>query len=96
MGPFDTRPAQFRINPVAGEDNHGRPVTPGVVDSHGGMLQADRPVTCGSQRFACRLGKAVTHGHCGFLMQAGNEFRISVSAVVDNGFMQAAETGARV
>ena len=96
MGPFDARPAQFRIDAVAGEDNHGRPVAPGVVNGHGGMLQADRPVAGGGQWLAGCLGITMPHGDCGFFMQAGNEFRALVSTVVDNGFMQAAETGTRV
>ena len=68
----------------------------GVVDRHGGVLQADGAVRHDHHRLAFDLGVAVRHGDRGFFVAAGEQFGILVAAVIDDGFVQAAEAGAGI
>ena len=77
---------------VAADHDDRHPVAPGVVDRHGGVLQADRAVAQRHQRLAGDLEVAVRHADGGFLVHAGEEFRHLVVAVVDQQLVQRAET----
>ncbi len=71
------------IEIIAAHDDDRYPIAPGVVDRHGGVLQTDGAMDERQQRLARHLEIAVPHGHCGFLMHAGEEFRHLVLTVVD-------------
>ena len=62
-----------------------------VVDGHGACWS---PTCCGEKSSSACLRScvAVGHGDCGLFMAAREELRNSVSTVVDDGFVQAAET----
>ena len=81
---------------VAADNEHRHAVAPGVVDRHGGVLQADHAVDQGHQRFAGRLKVAVAHGDAGFLVHAGEEFRHRVLAVIDQQLVQSAVARGRI
>ena len=84
------------IEIVAAEDEHGNAVAPGVVDRHGGVLQADRAVDQRHDRFAGRLEVAMAHGNAGFLVRAGEEFRHRVLAVIDQRLVETAVARGRI
>ncbi len=77
-------------------NEHGNAIAPGIVDRHGGVLQADDAVDQRHQRLAGRLEVAVAHTDAGFLVHAGEEFRHRVLAVVDQRFMDAAIARRRI
>ena len=81
---------------VAADDEHRHAVAPGVIDRHGGVLQADRAVDQRHDRLAGRLEIAVAHGDAGFLVRAGEEFRHRVLAVIDQRFVDAAVARGRI
>jgi hypothetical protein len=60
-----------------------------MLDSHGGVEQHQH-------RLALDLGIAVRHGNRRFFVTGGKEFRLRIVAVVDQGFVQAREAGARI
>ena len=61
------------------------PVTPGVKDGHGGMLQADDIVNDGHHGFPLGLGVTMGHGHRNFLVVAKDDLGFIIATVVDNG-----------
>ena len=60
------------------------------------MLQADGAVRHDHHRLAFDLGVAVRHGDRRFFVAAGEQLGVLVAAVVDEGFVQAAEAGAGI
>ena len=70
-------------------DRH--PVGVSVINRHGRVLQADGAMEQGHHRFAFDLGVAVRHGDRGLFVEAGEELRHPVVAVVDDGFLQSFE-----
>ena len=96
MVPLGARPTLGRVEPVAGEHHDRHAITPGVVDAHRGMLQADGAMHQHAHRLARRLGVAVRHRHRRFLVQAGEELRLLVATVVDQRLVQAAKARARI
>jgi len=81
---------------VADHDEGRGAVAPRIVHGHRGMLQADGAVAQSGGRFAGDLEIAMAHRDRGFLMHAGDEFRLLVAAVIDDRFMDAAAGGGRV
>src|SRR4029079_4169134 len=72
----------------AAHDNDGNAVTPGIVDRHSCMLEADSTVAQYEQWLARNLEIAVCHRNGRFLMRAGEEFRFLIAAIVDQRFVQ--------
>ena len=81
---------------VTAKDQHRHAVAPGVVDRHGGVLQADHAVNESHQRLAGRLEIAVAHADRGFLVHAGQELRHRVLAVVDQRLVDPAIARGRI
>ena len=75
----------------AAHQQNGCAIAPGVVDRHGGVLEADGAVAEHHLRLASDLEIAVRHRDRGFLVHAGDELRLGIPAVVDQRLMQAAE-----
>ncbi len=92
--PFDAAAAFGGVRNVAGDDEHGRLVAIGVVDGHGGVLDADRSMRADQRGLAFDLGVAVGRGHRALFVHEGDELGIAVAAVIDHRFMDAAEAGA--
>ena len=88
--PFRARRALVGLHDIAAEDDDRHAVAPGVVHRHGGVLQADDAVTRHGERLALDLGIALRHVDGDVLVHAGDDFRLVVAAVIDDGFMQAA------
>jgi hypothetical protein len=89
--PFRRGASLVGFDDGAAHDVDGHAVAPGIVHGHGGVLQADDAVADHGQRLAFDLGVAVAHGHRDFLVRAGENLRLDVAAVVDDGFVQTAE-----
>ncbi len=68
---------------VAADDDDRHPIAPCIVDSHAGVLQADRAVGERHHRLAGDLEIAVAHRHRTFLVGAGEELGLLVAAVID-------------
>ena len=94
--PFHARHALRRVDGVAENDVDRHAVAVGVVDRHGGVLQPDRAMREHQQRLAFDLGVAVSHGDRRFFVAAGDEFGTLIAAVVDDRFLQPAETRSRI
>ena len=60
------------------------------------MLNSDVGVEQHQHRLALDLGVAVRHGDRRFFVTGGKEFGLRIVAVVDKGFVQAREAGARI
>ena len=84
------------VEVVAADHDDRHPVAPGIVDAHGGVLQADGAVAQRHQRLAGDLEVAVRHADRGFLVRAGEVFRHLVAAVVDQRLVDGAEAGGAV
>jgi hypothetical protein len=93
MHPFHTRPTRGGVDRVAEEDEHRRLPAKGVVNRDGRVLQADGAVGEDRHRPAFDLGVPVGDEDRRFLVTAGQQLRASVAAVVDDRFVQPAETG---
>ena len=91
MRPLHARTALGGIEMVAGEQDHGRAIAPGVVDRHGRMLQPHRPVAEHAQRPAGDLEIAMRHRSRLLFMYAGQKLRRLVAAIVDDGFVKASK-----
>ena len=89
MRPFGAWRALVRLHDVAAHNKNRDAVAPGVVDRHGGVLQADHAVTRHRHRLAFDLGVALRHMNSDVLVHAGDDFRLVV-AVIDDRFVQAA------
>ena len=83
------------IAEISEDDVDRHAVAKRVVNRHGGVLQADRAVHADEQRLAFDLGVAVAHGDGGLFVAAGDEFGHLVAAVIDQRFVEAAETCCR-
>src|SRR6516225_4251199 len=94
--PFGGVNALGGIKDISGEDVYRHAVTVGVVDSHGSMLNSNSAVREYGERLVFNLRVSVCHGDRGFFVTASDELGILVAAVVDHGFMEAAEGGARI
>jgi hypothetical protein len=94
--PFGSRPPLVGVEAVADDHEHRHAVTPGVVQRHRSVLQADGAVRHYRHRLAARLGVAVRHAHRRLFVQTGEQLRLGIAAVVDERFVQAAEARARV
>ena len=94
--PLDAWPPHGGIQGVAGEHVHRDAVAVGVVDRHRGVLQADRAVAQHGHRLTLGLEVGVRHRDRRLLVQAGDELRLRVVAVVDDRFVDTAEARARV
>ena len=89
--PFDAGPPLRSAADIAGHDNGGHLIAEAVVDRHRGVLEANHAVHHRGHRLACDFRVAVGHRHRGFFVDAGNELGLRVHAVIDEGFLQAAE-----
>ncbi len=89
--PFRRRAALVGFDDGAAHDVDGHAVAPGIVHGHRRVLQADDAVADHGHRLALDLGVAVAHRHRDLLVRAGENFRLDVAAVVDDGLVQAAE-----
>ena len=78
------------IKVVAAHNDNRHAVAPRIVDSHRGVLEADRPVAQRHQRLAGDLEVAVGHADSGLLVRASEELRHLVAAVVDQRLVDAA------
>ena len=94
--PLHTGPTLGGLQMISGEDHHGRPVTPGVVNRHGSVLQSDRPVREHGQRFAGYFEVAMSDGSRLLLVRTGQQLRRLVAAVVDDRLMDASEARAGI
>jgi hypothetical protein len=75
----------------AADDVDRHAIAPSIVHGHGGMLEADDAVADHGQRLAFDLGVAMAHRHRDFLVRTGENLRLDVAAMVDDGFVEAAE-----
>ena len=91
MRPFHRGDALGGVDDIADDHVDGSAVAPGVVYGHGGMLEPHGAVREYGDGLALDLGVPVSHGHGGLFVAAGDEFGAFVPAVVDDGFVQAAE-----
>ncbi len=89
--PFHGGDALGGVDDIADDHVDGSAVAPGVINGHGGMLEPDGAVREYGDGLAFDLRVPVSHGHGGLFMAAGDEFGILVAAIVDDGFVQAAE-----
>ena len=96
MRPLHARASLGGVKMVAGEQDHRRAVAPGVVDRHGRMLQSHRAVAEHAQRPSGDLVIAMRHRGCLLFMNAGQQFRGLIAAIVDDGLVNAPEAGAGV
>ena len=85
------RRARGRVQIIAADDDQRHPVAIGVVDGHGGVLQAHCPMDHGDQRLAGDLEIAMGDAHARFLVHAADIFGGLVVPVIDHGLMQGAE-----
>jgi hypothetical protein len=81
---------------VAGEDVDRHAIAVGVVDRHRRVLDADGAVAEHGHRLAFDLEVAVRHRHRRLFVQAGEELRHRVVAVVDDRLVDAAEARAGI
>ncbi len=72
-----------RIEVITGDEHHRCPITPCVVDGHGGMLDSDRAVRGDCERLAGHLVVAVAHRNGLLLVCAGQKLGLGVTAIVD-------------
>lgn len=84
-----------RVGDVGGEHADRHAIAIGVVDRHRCVLQADRRMDEIEDRLAFDLGIALRHRDRDFFVQAGEPFGRGILAVIDEGFLQAAEARAR-
>jgi hypothetical protein len=89
MHPFRPGRAFIGFHDIAAQDDHRHAIAPGVVDRHGGVLQADDAVTRHCHRPAGHFGVALRYVDGDVLVHAGENFRFVVG-VIDGGFVQAA------
>jgi hypothetical protein len=90
--PFDVAAAPWPHRSMLPRIGNRDAVGVSVVDGHRSVLQAHRAVRHHHHRLAFDLGVAVRHRHRRFFVAAGEQFGILVAAVVDQGFVQSAET----
>ena len=81
--PFDPRPAQFGGHGVADDDIDRHAIAPGIVERHGGVMQANRPMREDAERLSFDFVITMAHRDRDFLMRAGEEFGILVAAIID-------------
>ena len=91
VNPVDPGQTPCRICCITCQHDHRHAVAPGVVNRHRRMLQADHAVNHARHGFARHLGVAMRHAYRPFLMAAHDHFRRLVAAIVDDGFLQAAQ-----
>ena len=89
--PFRRRAALVGFDDGAADDVNGHAVAPGIVHGHGGVLQADDAMADHGHRLAFDLGVAMTHRDRDFLVRTGENLRLDVAAVIDDGFVETAE-----
>ena len=89
--PFDAGTPLLHRHDIADHAIDRHAVAPGVVERHGGVVQADGAVREDAERLLLDLVVAVAHRHRDFLVRAGEEFGIDVAAVIDQRLVQAAE-----
>src|SRR5207244_4421388 len=83
VNPVDPRPPFARVHGTgAAHDQDRRAVTPGVVDRHGSMLQADDVVHNGGHRLAGSLGITVRDRDGDFFETAEDNLRIGLTAAL--------------
>ena len=90
--PFGVCAALVGFDDVAAHGDHRNAVAPGVVQRHGGVLQADHAVANHGHRLALDLGVALRHVHRDLFVRAGEDFGFGIAAVVEHRLMQTAET----
>ena len=83
-------PALVRVAAVAGHQDHGNAVAPGVVNAHRGMLQTHGAMAQRDRRLARDLEIAMRHRGRGFLMHRRDQLGLLVVAIGDDGIVQAA------
>ena len=91
MVPFEGEQPLGGVQRIANDHVDGRLVAIGVVQRHGGVLQADRGLRHHRHRLALDLHIAMRHGHGDFLVGATEQFRRLVAAMIDDRLMKAAE-----
>ena len=96
MDPFDARVPFHGVERVAEDDVDRNAIAPRVVDRHRRVLQSDGPMREHDERLAFDLRVAVRHRHGGFFVEARQELRLRVAAVIDDRLLQTAEARARV
>ena len=89
--PFGAGRALVGLHNVADHDVDRHAVAPGIVERHRGVLQADHAVAHHRHRLAFDLGVAVRHGDRDLLMRTGEDLGLGIVAVIDHGFLDAAE-----
>ncbi len=83
MDPFDPRPTMRGIEMVTRDDDNGHVIAPGVVERHRSMLKPDSTVAGHQHRFASHLEVAMRDRDGVLFVQAGQDFRFRIAAVVD-------------
>ena len=66
----------------AGHDEHGRAVAPGVVEGHGGVLDAHRAMEQQAHGAIGHLGVAMGHGGGDFFMGRGEKLGLLVHRII--------------
>ncbi len=93
--PLDPRAPFGVVERVADDHHHRRPIAPGVVDRHRGMLQADGRMDQAGHRLPGRLGITVRDPGRYLLVHADDQLGRLVMPVIDDRFVQAAEGRSR-
>ena len=96
MRPFHAGHALGGVDDVPQNEVNRNAVAIRVVDRHRGVLHSDRPVGEHRQRFALYLRVAVRHAHGGLLVATSDELRTLVPAIIDDRFVNSAETRSRI
>jgi len=85
-----------RIAPIARNHEHRNAIAVRVIDGHRSVLQTDGAMQQGHHRTALDLGVTVGHRNRRLFVTARQKLRHFVAAVVEERFVQPAETGAGI
>ena len=96
MHPVNVGPPRGRVQIVAEHHEDRDAVTESVIDRHRRMLQAHGAVGKHQHRLAFHFEVPVPHCDRRFFVAAGKEFRLRISAVIDDRFLNAPERGSRI
>ena len=92
MRPFRSRPPFSSIDGITHDHEDRRVGSECVVNRHRGVLYANRWVHHRRHGLACNSGVAVSYSYRGLFVAARQEFRVLVSAIINNGLVQPPET----
>ena len=85
MHPLDPGRPLVPLDDIADHYVDRNPIAPGIIESHARVLQPDRAVAHHGHGLAFDLCVALRHVDGDLLVRAGEDFRLGVLAVVDEG-----------